>query len=174
MSVSIPTLHTFIASLEDKPGALNRVASLFRRRAYNIVSLNVGRTHQPGISRLTVVVEGDDRVAKQLEAQLAKLINVFAVKNVSGPSVVVRDMALIKVRADVNRRTEVLQIAEVFRARVVDVGHESLTLEITGTQDKIDGLASVVAPFGIIELAQCGAVAMTRGVGASQRQARAA
>jgi acetolactate synthase-1/3 small subunit len=156
-------LHTFIATMEDKAGVLNRVVSLFRRRAYNIVSLNVGRTHQPGVSRMTVVIEADAATAKQLETQLAKLINVIEVHDVTERAAVLRDMALIKVNADVTKRAEVLQVCNVFRAHVVDVGPHSVTLEITGTQDKIEGLAEVLEPFGIAEMVQCGAMAMIRG-----------
>jgi acetolactate synthase-1/3 small subunit len=155
--------HTFVATLQDQPGVLNRVTSLFRRRAFNIVSLNVGRTHQPGISRMTVVVEADPDIARIIEANLYKLVNVLHVEDITDKAAVVRDLALIKVEVGPDRRAEVLQVCEVFRARVVDMGERSLIVEITGTQDKIDGLMSVLAPFGITEMVQSGVLAMTRG-----------
>jgi acetolactate synthase-1/3 small subunit len=156
-------LRTFVVLVEDLPGVLNRVASLFRRRNFNIVSLTVGRTHEPGISRMTVVVEADDRTGKLIEANLYKLVNVLAVEDITHRASVVRDLALIRVRASSEQRAQILQICEVFRARVVDVATDSLVVEITGAQDKIDGLCSVLAPFGITEMVQTGAVAMTRG-----------
>ena len=168
------TLRTFVANLEDKPGVLNRVASLFRRRAFNIVSLNVGRTHQPGVSRMTVVVEADDDIARIIEANLYKLVNVLSVEDITQKASVVRDLALIKVRVGPERRAEVLQITEAFRARVVDVTVETLILEITGTQDEIQGLVSVLKQFGIDEMVQSGVLAMTRGAPSSLQAAAAA
>lgn len=156
-------LRTFVVLVEDLPGVLNRVASLFRRRNFNIVSLSVGRTHEEGISRMTIVAPADERTGKLIEANLYKLVNVLAVEDITDRPSVVRDLALIRVSAGPAERPQVLQICEVFRARVVDVAPDSLVVEITGTQDKIDGLSSVLAPFGITEMVQTGAVAMTRG-----------
>ena len=157
------TKRIFVVYVEDKPGVLNRVASLFRRRAYNIDSLSVGHTDKEGVSRMTIVMEADDTVARLVEANLYKLVNVLRVEDVTrGPSVS-RDLALIKVQADASRRAEVLQVIEVFRARVVDVTPGALITEITGTEDKIDGLLDVLRPFGIIEMARTGTVAMARG-----------
>ena len=156
-------LRTLVVYVEDKPGVLNRVASLFRRRAFNIESLNVGRTHEEGVSRMTIVLEGDDAMARRIEANLYKLVNVLRVEDITHSASVIRDLALIKVRADSAKRAGVLQICEVFRARVVDVAPESLMVEITGTQDKIDGLVAVLRPYGIEEMVRTGAVAMTRG-----------
>ncbi len=169
MSTPVKTQHTFVASLEDKPGVLNRVVSLFRRRAFNIISLNVGRTHEPGVSRMTVVVEADEDTAKRIEANLYKLVCVLDVHDITHEPSVIRDMAMVKVEFQPERRAEVLQICDVFRARVVDVRDNSLIVEITGTPDKIDGLVAVLAdPSGsnairITEMVQCGAIAMTRG-----------
>lgn len=163
MSPDSTTLRTFVAYVEDKPGVLNRVASLFRRRGYNIVSLNVGRTHEPGISRMTFMVDADGDTAQRIEANLYKLVNVLSVQDITHAASVVRDLALIKVRAQPSRRAEVFQLCEVFRARVVDVGPETLIVEVTGTQDKIEGLVTALAPFGIAEMVQTGTVAMTRG-----------
>ncbi len=156
-------LHTFVALVEDEPGVLNRVVSLFRRRNYNIISLNVGRTHVPGLSRLTVVMQADADTARRMEANLYKLVNVLRVEDISGEASVVRDLALIKVHVTAERRSEVLQLCEVFRARVIDIGPDALIAEITGTQDKIDGLVNVLRPFGIAEMVQTGAIAMRRG-----------
>jgi len=156
-------LRTFAVLVEDVPGVLNRVASLFRRRNFNIVSLNVGRTHERGVSRMTVVVEADARTARLVEANLYKLVNVLAVEDISERATVTRDLALIRVSAGAEERAAILQICEVFRARVVDVAPSSLVVEITGAQDKIEGLAKLLEPFGITEMVQTGAIALTRG-----------
>ncbi len=156
------SIRTVVALLEDEPGVLNRVASLFRRRNFNILSLNVGRTHQKGLSRLTLVVDADDDTARRMEANLYKLVNVLEVHDLTRTPALVRDLVLIKVRATADKRSEILQLAEVFRARVIDLSTDSLILELTGTQDKIEGLLSVLAPFGILEMAQSGVIAMTR------------
>jgi acetolactate synthase I/III small subunit len=157
--------RTFITYVEHRPGVLNRVVSLFRRRGYNIESLNVGRTARPDIARITLVVSADPDTARRIEANLYKLVNVLHVADVTHAAAVVREMALVKVRADAARRAEILQLAEVFRARVVDVAADCLALEITGTQDKIDGLVDVLRPFGVLEMVRTGAVAMLRGQG---------
>src|SRR5262245_13127655 len=157
------TLRTFVAYVEDRPGVLNRIASLFRRRNYNIVSLNVGRTHEPGISRMTFRVEADDDTARRIEANLYKMVNVLSVEDITQKAGVSRDLALIKVTVGPDKRAEVLQLCEVFRARAVDVAPNTLIVEITGTQDKIDGLVAILEPFGIAEMVQTGTVAMTRG-----------
>jgi acetolactate synthase-1/3 small subunit len=154
--------RTFVVLVEDVPGVLDRVASLFRRRAYNIESLSVGHTDREGISHITVVIQADDRTASLVEANLYKVASVLDVKDISNLPSVVRDLALIKVRADHKNRASILQIAEVFRARVVDVSPEALIFEITGSEDKINGLVDVLRPFGILELARTGVVAMAR------------
>ena len=158
--------HTFVAYVEDKPGVLNRVASLFRRRAFNIESLAVGHTEQPGVSRMTLVVETDEFGARRLEANLYKLVNVLRVEDVTLEPSVVRDLALIKVAADGSTRPQVMQLCDVFRARVVDVSNDSLIIEITGTEDKLNSLVEVLRPFGIIEMARTGIVAMRRSAAA--------
>jgi len=155
--------HILVAYVEDKPGVLNRVASLFRRRAFNIESLTVGHTEQPGVSRMTIVVDADEMMARRIEANLYKLVNVLRVDDVTEKPAVVRDLALIKVAVKNGNRGEILQLADVFRARVVDVTNESLVIEITGTEDKIDGLVEVLRPFGLIEMVRTGMVAMARG-----------
>jgi acetolactate synthase-1/3 small subunit len=152
-----------VAYVEDRPGVLNRVSSLFRRRAFNIESLTVGHTEQPGVSRMTIVVDADEMEIRRIEANLYKLVNVLRVENVSSTPAVTRDLALIKVAADINTRAQVMQLVDVFRARIVDVANESLVVEITGTEDKIEGLIEVLRPLGIIEMVRTGIVAMTRG-----------
>jgi acetolactate synthase I/III small subunit len=154
--------RTFVVLVEDVPGVLDRVASLFRRRGYNIESLSVGHTDRDGVSHITVVMNADDRTAALVEANLYKVVQVLEVKDVSNLPSVVRDLALIKVRADHKSRAEILQVAEVFRARVVDVSPEALIFEITGSEDKINSLVDVLRPFGILEMARTGVVAMAR------------
>ncbi len=155
-------LRTYIMHVEDLPGVLNRVTSLFRRRDYNIDSLTVGRTEVPGVSRMTIVMEADDDAARRIEANLYKLVNVLKVEDTTRKPCVQRELALIKVRADQASRAHVLQLAEVFRARVLDVAPEALIFEITGPRSKIDGLAGVLAEYGIVEMVRTGAVAMVR------------
>ncbi|MCB9596326.1 MAG: acetolactate synthase small subunit [Sandaracinaceae bacterium] len=156
-------LRTFAVLVEDVPGVLNRVASLFRRRDFNIVSLNVGRTHEVGVSRMTVVVAADERTSKLIEANLYKLVNVLAVEDITSRPSVTRDLALIRVGADAEQRPAVLQICELFRAKVVDVAHDTLIIEIAGTTEKIEGLVALLRPYGIREMVQTGAIALTRG-----------
>jgi acetolactate synthase-1/3 small subunit len=154
--------HTLIALMENKPGVLSRVASLFRRRNYNIEALSVGHSEMPGISRMTIVLHGDDRVVEQVVKQLCKLVNVTEVVNVTSQPTVVRELALIKVRAGAGSRTEIMQLANVFRGRVIDVGKTSLTIEITGPEERVDSLIGLLVPFGIEEIARTGRVAMVR------------
>lgn len=157
------TLRTYIMHVEDLPGVLNRVTSLFRRRGYNIESLTVGRTENPGVSRMTIVMEADDDAARRIEANLYKLVNVLKVEDTTRRPCVTRELALIKVRTNSqSQRAHVMQLAEVFRARVIDVAPEALIFEITGTRDKIEGLAGVLAEYGIVEMVRTGAVAMLR------------
>jgi len=155
-------LRTFLVHVEDVPGVLNRVTSLFRRRGYNIDSLTVGRTGKDGVSRMTIVMEADDDSARRIEANLYKLVNVLRVDDATAKATVIRELALIKVRADASSRPAIMQICEVFRARVVDVGPDALVCEITGTADKLAGLMGVLEPFGIVEMVRTGAVAMVR------------
>lgn len=163
MSTRRDLLRTFVIYVEDKPGVLNRAASLFRRRGFNIESLNVGQTHVAGVSRMTVTVEADDDTAKRIEANLYKLVNVLEVQELTHQPHLERELALIKVRAAREKRSEILQIAEVFQGRVLDMAPESVILEITGSPDKIAGLVSVLETYGIEEMVQTGSVAMTRG-----------
>jgi acetolactate synthase I/III small subunit len=162
-------LHTFVVYVDNKPGVLNRVASLFRRRAFNIESLTVGHTEEAGVSRMTVVVDTDAYGARRLEANLYKLVPVKRVDDISAAPSIVRDLALIKVAATGEARTHVMQLVDVYRARVVDVSPESLVIETTGTEDKIDSLLEVLRPYGVIEMVRTGRVAMARGNARSAR-----
>jgi len=155
--------HVFVVDVEDEPGVLTRVSSLFRRRAFNIVSLTVGVTERPGISRMTIVVDAPDVAARRIEANLWRLVNVIRVEDVTRAVGVRRELVMVKVAADTEARTHVMKLAEVFRARVIDVSAESLILESTGTSDKITKLLDVLRPFGLLEVARSGHVAMLRG-----------
>jgi acetolactate synthase I/III small subunit len=156
-------LHTLVVYVENKPGVLSRVVSLFRRRAFNIDSLAVGRTEKPDVSRMTIVVDADEDQARRIVANIYKLVNVLLVDDVTEENAIIRDLALIKIGATHEARPHALELASVFRARVIDVGPESLTIEITGTEDKIDGLLEVLRPFGLLEVVRAGQVAMRRG-----------
>lgn len=164
--------HTVIALMEDRPGVLNRVSSLFRRRNFNIESLTVGHSETPGISRMTVVVSGDDTVVEQVSKQLYKLIHVTKVVDVTAEPAVFRELALIKVHATANTRNEIMQLVDIFRAKAVDVGADSLMVEITGQEDKIDSLVALLRPFGIKEIVRTGRVAMVRGVAGNGRNGK--
>jgi acetolactate synthase-1/3 small subunit len=162
-------IHTFAVYVDDKPGVLNRVASLFRRRAFNIESLTVGHTETPGVSRMTVVVDTDEYGARRLEAHLHKLVPVRRVDDITATPSISRDLALIRVAATGEARTHVMQLVDVYRARIVDVSPESLVVETTGTVDKIDSLLEVLRPFGVVEMVRTGRVSMGRGLGAVRR-----
>ncbi len=167
-------LNTFVVHVENKPGVLTRVASLFRRRAFNIDSLTVGRTEKPEVSRMTIVVDADRDQAMRVEANLYKLVNVLLVENVTGKPAICRDLAIIKVSAAHNERSPILEIINVFRARVVDFALDSLTLEITGGEEKVDRLIEVLRPYGILEMVRTGIVAMRRGTKSEEIAAAAA
>ncbi len=155
--------HTFIALVENKPGVLNRVASLFRRRNFNIESLNVGRTENPDISRMTIVMDSEALDARKVEAHLYKLVNVIDVQELTNQPSVTRDLALIKVKANPEQRTEIANLASIFRGRIVDVAPDSVIVEITGTEDKIESLLELLKPVGVLEMVRSGQVAMSRG-----------
>jgi acetolactate synthase-1/3 small subunit len=158
--------YTFVTLVENKPGVLNRVASLFRRRNFNIESITAGRTEKPDVSRMTIVVQcpNGEIDAHRIEANLYKLVNVIDVQDVTHHPVVARDLALIKVRVGPERRAEVNGLAEIFRARIVDVAADSVIVEITGTEDKIESMIELLRPIGIVEMVRTGQVSMTRGV----------
>ena len=155
--------HTFVVYVEDKPGVLNRVASLFRRRAFNIDSLTVGHAETRAASRMTIVVETDTSEARRIEANLYKLVNVVSVHDITHVPAIYRELAMVKVAATIETRTHIMQLVDVFRARVVDVAPDSLVIETTGTEDKIEGLLEVLRPYGLLELVRTGRVGMVRG-----------
>ena len=155
--------HTFVAEVEDKPGVLMRVVSLFRKRNFNIDSLTVSRTERPGRSRMTIVFDNSRENAKQLKAYLNKLVNVIHVEDLTYTPMVCRDLALVKVSANAHNRAEIMQFVDTFRARIVDVAKDSLVIEITGDNDKIQSFLQMMHPFGIQEFARSGAVGMARG-----------
>ena len=156
------TKHTLIALVEDKPGVLNRVASLFRRRGFNIQSLAVGASERPGLSRMTIVVGGDYAEVEQVRKQLDKLINVVKVSDITEEAMVSRELALIKVNATASMRSEIMQIVDIFRANIVDVALDSLTVEVTGDEDKVNSLLELLRGFGIKEVSRTGKIALTR------------
>ena len=155
--------HTMIVLVENKPGVLNRVASLFRRRNFNIESINAGRTENPAVSRMTIVVDSEALDARKVEANLYKLVNVIDVQDVTNQPVVARDLALIKVKANPEQRAEIANLVAIFRARIIDVAPESVIVESTGTDDKIESLLELLKPIGILEMVRTGQVAMMRG-----------
>ena len=165
---------TFVVQVADKPGVLNRVSSLVRRRGYNIESLTVGHTETAGISRMTIVVDTTPDAALRIQANLYKLVHVLRVENVTEMPTVYRHLALIKVAATSESRSQVMQLVDVFRARVVDVAPDSLIIEITGADEKIDGLLEILRPFGVLEVAKTGCLAMTRGATARGDKPQAA
>ncbi|MGW4095363.1 MULTISPECIES: acetolactate synthase small subunit [unclassified Mycobacterium] len=162
MSNSTPT-HTLSVLVEDKPGVLARVATLFSRRGYNIQSLAVGATEQKHLSRMTIVVSVEESPLEQITKQLNKLINVIKIVEQEDDNSVSRELALIKVRADATNRGQVIEAVNLFRAKVVDVSTESLTVEATGTAEKLEALLRVLEPYGIREIAQSGMVSVSRG-----------
>ena len=164
---------TFIVHVEDQPGVLTRVTSLIRRRGFNIESLTVGRTERRGVSRMTIVMDVDAIAVARIEAHLYKLVHVISVENVSPIPAVYRDLAMIKVAAPQERRPEIVHLVEVFRARIVDLAPDSLTIEITGGEDKIDGLLDVLRPYGVLEMARTGRLAMTRAARSTAQPAAA-
>ncbi|MDX6214712.1 MAG: acetolactate synthase small subunit [Frankiales bacterium] len=157
------TRHTLSVLVEDKPGVLARVAALFSRRGFNIESLAVGPTEHPTTSRMTIVVTVDDLPLEQVTKQLNKLINVLKIVELDPDSSVQRELLLVKVKADLATRSHVLETVQLFRAKVVDVATDAVTIEATGTADKLAALIKVLEPFGIRELVQSGMVAMGRG-----------
>lgn len=159
----LPRHHTVVAIVEDKPGVLMRVSSLFRRRGFNIESLTVGHSEAPGLSRITLVIDGESAPIEQVEKQLYKLIDVIKVTDLSNEDLIARELALIKVRANNVNRHELLDIANVFRADVVDIATNSITLQVVGDEDKVDGLIKMCEPYGIREVSRTGRIAVVRG-----------
>ena len=164
--------HTIVALVQDRPGVLNRVSSLFRRRGFNITSLAVGRSEQPHLSRMTFVVEGNQDTVEQVTKQLHKLIDVIRVSDLSDEEIVARELALFKVHSTPSTRSEIIQLVDIFRANIVDVSPQSMVIEVTGEEDKIDALHEMLKTFGLREVMRTGRVAMVRGAaeGRSGRQ----
>jgi len=155
--------HTLVALVEDKPGVLNRVASLFRRRGFNIESIAVGHSELPHLSRVTIVVDGATTVVEQVRKQLDKVIDVVKVSDITGNGMVARELALVKVKTTSATRGEIIEIVDIFRANIVDVAADSVTIEVTGEENKIESLFNLLRGFGIKEIARTGRIAMTRG-----------
>jgi acetolactate synthase-1/3 small subunit len=155
--------HTLSVLVENKPGVLTRVASLFARRGFNIDSLAVGITEDPTLSRMTIVVDADDTAIEQVTKQLHKLINVLKIQNLDPKAMIDRELVLYKVNAAPERRHEIIEVANVFRAKIVDVGKASLTIEATGTSDKLAAMEDLLRAYGIKELARPGKIALARG-----------
>jgi acetolactate synthase-1/3 small subunit len=155
--------HTIVALVEDKPGVLNRMVSLFRRRGFNIENIAVGHSEVAHLSRMTIIVNGANTMVEQVRKQLEKVIDVVKVSDITADNIVARELALIKVRATSVNRSEIIEIVDIFRANIVDVASDSVTIEVTGDEDKVDSLFNLLHPFGIREMARTGRVAMTRG-----------
>jgi len=157
------TKHTLVFLVEDKPGVLSRVASLFRRRGFNIESLAVGHSELPHLSRMTIVVNGTAMTVEQVRKQLDKVPDVIKVSDITDENMVARELALIKVHATSSTRSEIIEIVDIFRASIVNVASDSVTIEVTGDDEKVNSLLSLLRGFGIKEIAKTGRIAMTRG-----------
>jgi acetolactate synthase-1/3 small subunit len=155
--------HTLVALVEDKPGVLNRVASLFRRRGFNIASIAVGSTETLGLSRMTIVVDGDAAMVEQVRKQLDKVIEVVKVSDITEEQMVARELVLIKVKAAAQTRSEIIQIVDIFRGSILSVSPDSVVIEVTGDEEKIKALLDMLQGFGITEIVRTGRIAMTRG-----------
>ncbi len=155
--------HTLVAWLEDKPGVLNRVIGMFRRRNFNIESLTVGHSETTGISRLTFVVDGDERMVEQAVKQLYKLVNVTKVEDITHKPAIKREMALIRIKVDAQTRTEIMQIVDIYRANIVDMSMDSVVVQAVGAEDRVESLIELLSNFPVLEMVRTGAVAMTRG-----------
>jgi acetolactate synthase I/III small subunit len=157
------TKHSLVAIVQDRPGVLNRMVSLFRRRGFNIDSIAVGHSEVPHLSRVSITINGTAATVEQVRKQLDKLIDVVKVSDISGEKVTVRELALVKVKAGSGTRSKIIEIADIFRANIVDVASDSLTIEITGDEDKIESMLKLLRGFGIKEIARTGRIAMVRG-----------
>jgi acetolactate synthase I/III small subunit len=155
--------HTITVLVENKPGVLARVSGLFARRGFNIESLAVSITDDPSVSRMTIVVGGDNTVLEQISKQLNKLIDVIKVFDYTGESLVERELAMMKVNAETRNRGELMQIVDIFRAKIIDVCDKSFTIEVTGSVEKVNAIENLLAPYGIQEMVRTGKIAMVRG-----------
>ena len=159
----VSSQHIITALVSDKPGVLNRVASLFRRRGFNIESIAVGAIEVPDVSRMTIVVDGATTLIEQVRKQLDKVIDVIKITDITGGSTIMRELALIKVKSNPGTRSEIMQIVDIFRAKIVDVAIDSLTVEVTGDEAKVTSLYNLLKGFGIKEISRTGVIGMTRG-----------
>jgi acetolactate synthase-1/3 small subunit len=157
------TKHTLVALVADRPGVLNRMASLFRRRGFNIDSIAEGHSEIPNLSRMTIVVDGTAMMVEQVRKQLDKIVDVIKVTDITGPDIIARELALFKVKAAPANRSEIMQIVDIFRASIVDVSQNTVIVEATGDEEKIDSLYELLRGFGIKEMARTGRVALSRG-----------
>ena len=157
--------HTLSILVENKPGVLTRVAGLFARRGFNIESLAVGLSEDPHLSRITIVIDGDEHPVDQVTKQLHKLINVLKIRDLDAGNAVSAELLIVRVAGEGDKRTEALQIAEIFKAKIVDVDRRALTLRVVGTNDKLEALLELLQPLGILEVVRTGTIAMGRGKG---------
>ncbi|MEZ4658880.1 MAG: acetolactate synthase small subunit [Caldilineaceae bacterium] len=155
--------YTLVAWMRDRPGVLNRVSGMLRRRNFNIDSLQVGHSETPGISRMTFVVDGDERMVDQVIKQLRKVVDVTRIEDMTEKKIVAREMALIRVRATGETRSEIVQITDIYRGEIVDVAPESMVVQIVASEEKVDALIDLLADFHIIEMVRTGKVALVRG-----------
>ena len=159
------TKHTIVVLVEDRPGVLNRIASKWRQRGFNIESLAVGHSEVPGLSRMTFIVDGTTTDIDQVTKQMYKIIEVVKVSDLTEHNMVHRELAMAKVSASPKQRSGIIEIVDIFRAKIVDVSTEALIVEVTGTEDKVDAFLEMIRPYGIKELVRTGRVAVTRGAG---------
>ena len=165
MTLTVNTSHRIVTALvEDKPGVLDRISAMFRRRGFNIASLVVGQCELPNKSRMTFVVEGDDKTVEQVTKHLYKLIEVIKVNDISEQNIVERELALIRVKTNPQTRSEIMQIVDIFRAHIVDVANDVTIVEVTGNEHKVNSLQKLLEPFGILEVMRTGTIAMNRGL----------
>lgn len=162
--------YTLVAWMRDKPGVLSRVSGMLRRRNFNIDSLQVSHSETPGISRMTFVVDGDERVADQVIKQMKKVVDVTRVEDISEQPTILRELALIRVRTSAETRREIMQFAEIYRAQIVDISADSLVIQIVGAEDKVDSLIDLLDRFGIEEMVRTGRVALARGLREGNRK----
>ena len=165
MSLSSNPAHRIVTALvEDKPGVLARISGMFRRRGFNIASLVVGQCELPNKSRMTFVVEGNDKTVEQVTKHLYKLVEVIKVNDISEQNIVERELALIRVKTNPQTRSEIMQIVDIFRAHIVDVANDVTIVEVTGNENKVNSLQKLLEPFGILEVMRTGTIAMNRGL----------
>jgi acetolactate synthase-1/3 small subunit len=155
--------HILSVLVENRAGTLSRVAGLFSRRGFNIDSLTVGETQDNDVSRMTIAVSGDDAVLEQIVKQLGKLVDVISIRKLDNEDCIKREILLVKVKSDEKNRSAIVEVAAIFRSRVIDISATTITVEATGSSDKLDGLLSLLRPYGVLELARTGLVALERG-----------